>query len=168
MNDTPERWAPVVGYEKLYEVSDLGSVRSWHAYQGNPGPRLLRQNWNIRGYLCVGLCDAGKRETRAVHAIVLDAFVGKCPEGEERRHLDDDPLNNRLPNLSYGTHSQNMLDQVRNGTHFAAEKTHCKSGHPFDVGNTYITPVGKRHCRACQCAASIRYRLQRKSQREAA
>jgi hypothetical protein len=38
-----------------------------------------------------------------------------------------------------------------------AAKTHCDHGHPFDDGNTYITPMGKRQCRACNLDARRRY-----------
>ena len=35
-----------------------------------------------------------------------------------------------------------------------AAKTHCPKGHPYDEVNTYVTPNGRRNCRACRLAAS--------------
>jgi len=65
-------------------------------------------------------------------------------------HDDDDPTNNHLGNLRWGTYSSNALDAVRNGKHGMANKTHCKRGHEFTDGNTYQRPGAKnRQCRTC-------------------
>lgn len=49
-----------------------------------------------------------------IHQLVMMTFEGECPEGMETRHLDDDPTNNDLSNLVYGTASQNRADAIRN------------------------------------------------------
>lgn len=80
----------------------------------------------------------------------MAAFAGPCPEGLEVRHLDGDPANNRLTNLCYGTHSENVQDSLRHGTHAQARKDHCNAGHEFTPENTYIRPDnGYRQCRTC-------------------
>jgi len=87
------------------------------------------------------------------------AFVGPRPVGEEVRHRNADRLNVRLDNLTYGTHSENILDSVRFGTHNMAGKTYCKSGHEFTPENTRVFSDGKfRACRACARIAQARYR----------
>lgn len=60
----------------------------------------------------------GRRCARLVHRLVLEAFVGPCPEGMECRHLDGNPANNRLDNLCWGTRRENCEDAVRHGTAF--------------------------------------------------
>jgi hypothetical protein len=65
------------------------------------------------------------------------------------RHLNGIPTDNRIENLCYGTISENIRDQVRHGTHYAAGKTHCPRNHPFDELNTRINGNGARICRAC-------------------
>lgn len=50
-----------------------------------------------------------------LHALVLHVFIGPKPPGHEGLHWDDDPANNRLTNLRWGTRSDNNLDAVRNG-----------------------------------------------------
>ena len=50
-----------------------------------------------------------------VHDLVLTAFVGPRPTGQESRHLDTDGGNNRLSNLRWGTKSQNGRDATRAG-----------------------------------------------------
>ncbi len=69
------------------------------------------------GYPQVGLRRDGKAYTRHVHRLILETFIGPCPEGMECRHLDGDSVNNRLDNLKWGTHSENMQDSIRHGTH---------------------------------------------------
>jgi hypothetical protein len=115
----PERWLPVRDYEDLYEVSDLGRVRSFHAGRGN-GKRggLLRPalTGGTSPRLCIVLCRDGTKKTRLVHQLVLEAFVGPCPPGMESLHGPGGALDNRLANLSWDSHSANMMDKVRDGT----------------------------------------------------
>lgn len=58
--------------------------------------------------------DNGVSELAALHRLVLLAFVGPCPQGMECRHLDDDPTNNNLENLCWGTRKEQAQDRKRN------------------------------------------------------
>jgi hypothetical protein len=58
----------------------------------------------------------GRSQTTAVHRIVLEAFVGPCPEGMECCHNDGNPRNNNVTNLRWDTRSANQMDSVRHGT----------------------------------------------------
>lgn len=55
------------------------------------------------------------RTTRMVHRMVLDTFVRPKKVGEICRHIDGNPLNNRLDNLRWGTHKENSEDRDRHG-----------------------------------------------------
>lgn len=118
---TPERWLPVPGWEQRYEVSDMGRVCSlWHRWGPRDIPLLLKPktacaDGKSRVVLCRG--RAGKPVTRLVHHLVLEAFVGPRPDGEEARHGPGGARDNRLANLCWGTHSENVgADRVRDGT----------------------------------------------------
>lgn len=139
--DTVERWKPVPGWEH-YEVSDAGRVRSL---------RGLLKPWKVSGdYRQLRLYKDRKPTTFTVHTLVMLAFVGPRPDGLETRHLDSVPSHNCLINLVYGTRSENVMDEVRRGTHHRARKTHCPSGHPYSGDNLYLNPNKQdRRCRAC-------------------
>lgn len=148
-----EEWRPVVGYEGIYEVSDLGRVRSL--------PRRLVPNMRLMtlmeaggGHLRVCLSRGdGTWVLRYVHALVAEAWHGPRPTARhEVCHNDGDPKNNVASNLRWGTRSDNMWDRVRHGVHHLAARTHCKYGHEFTPENTRIASQGQRKCRICQRA----------------
>lgn len=123
-----ERWLPVVGLEGFYEVSDLGRVRTvahtvTFERQKTPGSPVSVVTRRVKARVRIPQSDGEGCHhflmigdvKRYVHRMVLEAFVGPCPDGQECRHADDDPPNNKLENLSWGTHADNMLDSYRNG-----------------------------------------------------
>lgn len=50
-----------------------------------------------------------------VHALILKTFIGPRPPGKECLHIDGNPQNNKLSNLRYGTHKENMEDCSKHG-----------------------------------------------------
>lgn len=121
-----EEWRDVVGYEGFYQVSNKGRVRtvSRTVYRKNGSPhtvaeRILR-SWGMgKGqHQFVGLYKVpGERaKITAVHRLVLESFVGPCPNNMECCHGDGNAKNNELSNLRWDTRSENQLDSVRHGT----------------------------------------------------
>lgn len=68
------------------------------------------------GYLIIDLWKT-KVFCKKIHRLLLETFVGPCPEGMECRHLNGDRQDNRLENLKWGTHAENVRDTVRQGNH---------------------------------------------------
>lgn len=101
---------PVAGFPS-YRVSKGGGV--WSSRR----KRYLKPNKGQNGYLRVDLQEVGKRRACTVHRLILETFIGPCPEGMECRHLDGNKLNNQIENLRWGTRSENTMDAVRHGTH---------------------------------------------------
>lgn len=173
-----EVWKSIPGYEGVYEVSNLGRVRSLDRYvrcRGN-GRRLFRGRvlsgkYDRDGYHLVSLNLEGKEFTAKAHRLVLLAFVGPCPSGHVVRHLDGDPGNNSLDNLAYGTYLDNSEDQRRHGTHGNTVKTNCPKGHEYTPENTkhYMFPSGRksRFCRTCDRERSARRSAERKASKQA-
>lgn len=106
-----EVFVPVVGHTE-YEVSNHGRVRSLKGQQ----PTLLTNTLSTSGYLQVTLRQPGRKYTRYVHKLVMEAFAGRCPAGQEVCHEDGDRLNARLDNVRYDTPVGNAADKVRHGT----------------------------------------------------
>lgn len=157
-----EQWLPVVEYEGLYSISNLGRVRSeGRVVQKNDGTtqtvhaRLLAAVPDRKGYLRVNLFRENIGATCYIHQMMMEAFVGPRPSGLLIRHLNGDQSHNRLPNLCYGTDSENQLDTVRHGTHRNSRKTHCPQRHPYTDENTYMDQ-GRRRCRTCMRARRIK------------
>ncbi|TXH10486.1 MAG: hypothetical protein E6R04_05275 [Spirochaetes bacterium] len=151
-----EKWMPVVGYEGCYEVSDSGRVRSVArtTVRSNGRPHTLTQQIRAqketgKGYRSVTLIRDAKLRTFTVHRLVLEAFVGPRPEGNECRHLDGNPSNNNLGNLAWGTPSENQRDSLAHGTHAQASKAKCDRGHVLEGPNLIPSKLGRRICRAC-------------------
>jgi hypothetical protein len=118
-----EQWAPVVGFEGLYEASTHGRVRGVTRTLDHPQGPFIRRGQVLKerrqpgsmGY-CVVVLYSTKRIHRRVHRIILEAFAGPRPDGMVCRHLDGNPMNNRLANLRWGTQAENIADKVRHGT----------------------------------------------------
>ena len=109
-----EVWRPVLGYEDLYAVSDLGRVRRIARSAGTRGA-ILSPFPNSLGYLRVGLCRRNKRQKLSVHRLVIEAFLGPFSPGEEANHKNGMKPDNRLANLEKVTHRKNMLHAIRSG-----------------------------------------------------
>jgi len=119
-----EAWKDVPGYVGLYQVSNEGRVRSLvrllpSAVEAGERreKKVLKLLPNRQGRLRVFLSRNGEQEWHQVHRLVLEAFVGPCPEGLEACHFPDrNPENNRLENLRWDTREANRDDQRKHGT----------------------------------------------------
>lgn len=150
-----ENWLPVVGYARLYEVSDLGRVRSCPRLRANgvwAEGRVLRPGPQRRGYLTVCLIGPdGSKRSKRVHRLVLESFVGPCPAGFMACHFNDVPGDNRLSNLRWASRSENHVDAVRN-RRFGLDQSACVDcGVMLADDDYYRSPVtGLASCVACR------------------
>lgn len=114
-----ETWRDVPGWEGLYQVSDIGNVRSLDRLTSAGRlvkGRLLRAATNRDGYAHVGLRKNDRGGMLKVHRLVLLAFVGPPPLGTECCHKNGHPSDNRRENLRWGTPAENAIDKVLHGT----------------------------------------------------
>jgi flavin-dependent thymidylate synthase len=121
IDESKEEWRPVAEYEGRYDVSNMGRVRSWLAPGGCENvtvltaARIKNPTTDHRGYLIVSLSKHSDTLVRSIHQLVLETFVGPCPEDQEARHTNHNRLDCRLDNLSYGTCQDNSNDRMRSG-----------------------------------------------------
>jgi NUMOD4 motif-containing protein/HNH endonuclease len=174
ITDEHETWQPVVGYEGLYEVSDMGRVRSvdrmvWRDGAQYSKPHQVPKPGRIKsshiqelGYVGVMLWRDGKVSNLRVHRLVLEAFVGPAPEDMETLHGNGVRHDNRLVNLRWGTWAENYADRVRHGT-APDSKGSCKRGHLLAVPNLQPRKLeqGVRACLACSRAMSSWHWMER-------
>jgi len=125
-----ETWMPAVGFNGIYEVSDLGRVK-----RVDSGRILRRRGGN--GYDVAVLFRNGVRNQRLVHRLVVEAFVGIIPTGLQVNHINGDKLDNTLSNLEIVTPSQNTT-------------------HAYRVLNCIPRPKGESHSNAMLSEDQVR------------
>lgn len=118
-----EKWKAIPGYEGLYEVSNLGRVKSLRAQWNTRRSLILRYNWNEGGYLSVLLHKNSKRTRFRVNRIVALVFLDTPDNYEiyEADHKDGNIKNNRASNLQWLTKPEHTKITVERGQYLQAE-----------------------------------------------
>lgn len=129
-----EVWKPIEGYEGLYEVSNLGRVRSLEFRNGSgthKRVRYLNPTDNGHGYKIIGLRANGKRKNHYVHRLVARAFIPNPRNLPNIDHIDHDKSNNVVTNLQWITQG----DNVRRSRHLMRKPKNFKT----NTGENYIS-----------------------------
>lgn len=100
-----EIWKDIEGYEGLYQVSNLGRVKSLPRKGVGKNERILKQIDNTGGYLTVTIYLNKKGKIRRVHKLVAEAFLNHKPNGMNLvvDHINDIKIDNRVENLQIVT-----------------------------------------------------------------
>lgn len=108
-----EEWRDIVGYEGLYQVSNLGRVcglpittKFGDRYKKHPY-RILTPTISKRGYYTVGLNKNGKTKTMTLHRLIAKAFIPNPENKGYIDHIDTNRLNNDIRNLRWVTSKEN-------------------------------------------------------------
>lgn len=102
-----EVWKPVVGYEGLYEVSNIGRVRSINFHKSGKA-KVMRPSFNTWGYLIVDLRKNNKRHSYTVHRLVALAFIPNPDNLPEINHKNEIKYDNTVENLEWCTRKYNI------------------------------------------------------------
>ena len=109
-----EIWKDIEGYEGLYQVSNLGNVKSLDRFVPHKklGKKfcagvMMSTHINNPGYVTVNLCKDNRCKSHDVHRLVAMAFVDGFKDGLEVNHIDENKQNNQANNLEWVTKSQN-------------------------------------------------------------
>ena len=115
-----EIWLPIEGYENLYEVSNLGRVRSLertvirkNGVKLKVSGKILKPRVN-KGYLFVTLCKNGIGRNCYLHRLVSTAFIPNPNNLPQVNHLSEDKLNNSVENLEWCSAKENINYGTRN------------------------------------------------------
>ena len=122
-----EVWKDIEGYEGLYQVSNMGRVRSLdhyvihaskngsianHFFKG----RQIKPHYDGRdNYLQFGLCKDGETKQHLVHRLVAKAFLAPPIGKNEVNHIDGDKTNNKVNNLEWATKKENLQHALKTG-----------------------------------------------------
>lgn len=108
-----EIWKDIEGYEDLYQVSNMGRIKSLERYKENHGKlqkveeKIKTMNIKNSGYQFVQLYKNNKYKNLMVHRLVAQAFIPNVDNKPQINHIDGNKLNNNVTNLEWCTNSEN-------------------------------------------------------------
>lgn len=108
-----EIWKDINGYDGLYQVSNLGRVKSLN-YNHTRKEKIRKLHVVAWGYLQVTLCKNGECKNPLVHQLVAEAFLPNPKNLPEVNHKDENKSNNCVDNLEWVTHKENINFGTRN------------------------------------------------------
>lgn len=101
-----EIWKDIKGYEGLYEISNLGNVKS---------SKILKKELCKNGYFRIKLFKNGKGKRFLIHRLVAIAFIPNQDDKPQVNHRDGNKQNNNVNNLEWVTSKENNIHAHRAG-----------------------------------------------------
>ena len=148
-----EIWKDIGGYEGVYQVSNLGRIRSLdrsrvvkdshggYMTRTDKG-RVMRHTDNGHGYLMIALASGSNRKNKYVHRLVAAAFCENPENKPDVNHKDYDRRNNRADNLEWVSTKENITYSAHR---MRKPKEHSRTG---ETGYKYISKA-KNHGIPC-------------------
>lgn len=142
-----EIWKDIKGYEGLYQVSNLGEIRSLdhttiirddkknRVYERRKKGRILKPFSSKRGYLKVTLTKNKKTKDVKIHRIVATTFLDNPLNKRDINHKNGIKTDNRIVNLEWATHQENMQHAFKTGLISKFKKIKIKQ---YDIHGKFI------------------------------
>lgn len=172
-----EVWRPIKGFDGVYEVSNLGKIRSVdrkgqmksqslgyvaRKYKG----KIIAQNLDSRGmYLIAHLSINGKSCAKLVHRLVAEAFIENPMGLPEINHIDENKQNNAVTNLewcdhiynnNYGTKAGSTRGEKNSRSKFTEETIRSFRSEYIPRDKEYgLTPLARKYGISVTHACSI-------------
>ena len=142
-----EIWKDIKGYEGLYQVSNLGRVKSFDRWvKGSYNGLQFKKGKILKPsighfYFQVSLVNInGEKNSYTIHRLVAESFLPNPENKTEIDHIDTNPLNNNVENLKWCTHKENMNNPI-------TKQKRCGDNHPkpflgkFGKENPHSKPI---------------------------
>lgn len=151
-----EVWKDIKGYQGLYQISNLGNVKSLDRKVNakNNKKRLikgtfLKLRFNNRNYNIVSLYKNNIQEVRFIHRLVAETFIPNPENKPEVNHIDGDKQNNKIDNLEWCTRTENnkhawktglnkVSDNQKKAAAQSAKKRFSKKIIQYDLKGNFI------------------------------
>lgn len=133
-----EIWKDIKDYEGLYQISNLGNVKSLN-YRRTGVEKILKLTRNGRGYFYVSLFGNGIINKKSVHRLVAETFIPNPNNKPDIDHIDTIKTNNHIENLQWVTHKENCnnpISKINYSIAHAGEK-HPHYGKTGALSNNY-------------------------------
>lgn len=116
-----EEWRNIEGFEGVYQVSNLGRVKSLSRAVPNQTSipirktQIMKQRFNANGYLCVRIQVNKKTKGKSVHRLVAQAFIPNPQNKPFVNHKCGIKADNRVSELEWVTNQENTIHSYRLG-----------------------------------------------------
>ena len=126
-------WTPVNGFEGLYEIDRQGTIRSLQKRNFN---NQIATRTDRAGYRTTRLCNQGKTYVKFIHRLIAEHYIPNQENKKYVNHLNGDKLDNKIENLQWVTHAENIIHAYKNGL----IKKICKSVINICTGQIFSGP----------------------------
>ena len=116
-----EIWKPILGFEQFYEISNLGNIKSLpRTAKAKNGNFYLRKERILKPclkpiYESVNLCGIHNRRQEYIHRLVAETFIPNPNNKPQVNHINGLKTDNRVENLEWCTHKENMTHAKEKG-----------------------------------------------------
>lgn len=138
-----EEWRDIKGYEGLYQVSNLGRVKSLR-YKRGKQEKILDGWISKEGYRKVSFYKDNKRKDYLVHRLVAESFIPNPNNKPFIDHIDTNRTNNKIDNLRWATQKENCNNVISKKNYVDSSKQLYISGK----SNRIIGAKGKDNPRS--------------------
>lgn len=173
--NTIEVWKAILGYEGLYEVSNLARVRSVERdvidyVDGKQRVRHLKekikeQTLDKKGYLTVKLSKNGVDERKKVHKLVAQAFIPNPNGYDTVHHINHIQTDNRIENLEWISKEEHdrlhESDRVEACSKTVYQFEDGKIVNVWESATEAARVLGFKQCAICECCRGGRYSKKR-------